>query len=181
MIKRFFLIFLAIVNAPNTFGQCLCGKLEIQKYVADLNFEEDKSNYELQFLEKPTWVPDLKRVLGRKAFSNNTLNLVVPTHQGINKLVIRLKNTITKSSMYLTLTNIIYDNDYFVEIEQYSSGKYLFDWKKINRCQSKNRTINIVDCEGMKFQQLELIEEKPILGNFNHNKIKVANLSSFKY
>ena len=179
MKKILLIIFLIILNLPNSYGQCLCGKFEIQINFDDLNFSNGNSNYELNFFEKPNFIHYPGGLLKKNAFSKDTLKVVLPTNSGIQKLVIQLKNIVTKSTMNLTITNMTYDNDYFIDFGKYLEGNYLFDWNRINKCQSKNKNTKIVECEGMEFEQLVLLSEKPMSGSFNHNKISVYNSNSF--
>lgn len=175
------IICIFILYTSNIYAQCLCGKLEIQICLDDLNFTNGNSNYELKILEKPTWFTKSGGTLKNSAFSNDTLKIVIPTESGIQKLILQLKNTTTKASMEFTILNMQYDNDYFIDLGHFTSGNYTFDWTKINTCQSKNKTQKIVDCDEMVFQQLVLLSEKPMTGNFNHNKIRVVDLNSFLY
>ena len=78
--------------------------------------------------------------------------------------------------MQITILNMIYDNDYLIDLSKFTSGNYIFDWKKIDACQAHNKTSRIVECEGMKFIQLDL-QTKNV--NFNNNKIKVQDLEYF--
>lgn len=179
MKKIHLILLISIFNFSVSNGQCLCGKLEIQICFDDLIFSNGNSNYELSFLEKPKFIHHTTGILKENAFSKDTLKIILPTENGIQKLVIQLKNTLTKSSMNLTIKSMYYDNDYFIDIGNYVEGHYIFDWQKINRCQSQNKTTKIVDCEGMEFKQLLLLSEKTLIGDFNHNKIKVLKLNSF--
>ena len=147
-----------------------------------MNFSNGNSNYELNFLEKPNFIHYPEGLLKEKAFSNDTLKVALPTNGGIQKLVIQIKDVVTKSTMNLTITNMTYDNDYFIDVGNYESGNYIFNWKNIDKCHSINKDRKlVVDCEGMEFEQLLLTSEKSMIGSFNHNKIKITDVNSFAY
>jgi len=179
--KKIVLLLIFLLNFTNSFGQCLCGKFEIQIYFDDLVFLNGNSNYELKFLEKPKSIHYTSGRLKETVFSKDTLKISLSTDAGIQKLVIQLKNIHSKSTMNLAITNMTYDNYYFIDVGNYIKGNYRFNWDIINKCQSENKTNKSVNCNGIKFKQLELLSMKEINSGFNHNKIKVADINSFLY
>jgi hypothetical protein len=173
---HYIIIIVIILFGLNSYGQCLCGNIQLQMSIDDLSFRNDSSNYELIIIEKPERLSFDSRILNKSYFSNDTLNLNFSTGTGIKKLKIELKNKINASSMQLTILNMAYDNNYFIDLSKFISGNYIFDWEKIDACQTQNKTSRIVECQGMKFVQLDLQSEGLI---FNHNKIKPLLLENF--
>ncbi len=178
MKKAYYTIISILLLAINSYGQCLCGYLQLQIHIDDLNFKGDNSNYEFIPIENPkkSLANSRTRSLKKSDFTNDTLNLYFSTGAGIKKLKIEIKNKHKASSMQLTLLNMTYDNAYFIDLTSYIPDDYIFDWNKINACQSQNKTSRIVECEGMAFIQLNLQTKN---SNFNNNIIKVVDLEYF--
>jgi len=169
-------IIIFLLFSLNSYGQCLCGNIQLKIPIDDLSYKNDNSNYELIVIEKPERFSYDSKILNKSYFSNDTLNLNFSTGFGINKLKIELKNRVNATSMQITLLNMTYDNDYLIDLSKFISGNYTFDWKKIDACQSQNKTSQIVECQEMIFLQLDL-QTKNL--NFNNNKIKVPDLNYF--
>lgn len=169
-------IFTTFLFSLSSYGQCLCGEIELKVCIDDLSFKNDNSNYELKLIEKPKFLSLHSKTLTKKYFSQDTLKLTFRTGPGINKLKIELKNNKNASSMQITILNMIYDNDYFIDLSKFTSGNYSFDWEKINACQTLNRTSKLVECEDIEFIQLNLGTKN---SKFNINKIKVQDLKCF--
>lgn len=178
MKKAFYITILIIFSFGSiSYSQCLCGDAELKVLINDLSFENENSNYELIVIEKPKKIAFDTKILTKRYFSRDTLKLKFGTGAGINKLKIELKNKTNASSMRITILNMTYDNDYYIDLSQFTSGDYIFNWEKIDSCQSLHRTSTIVECKGMKFAQINLQKTN---SRFNNNEIKVLDLKYFR-
>lgn len=173
------LIVLVATNV-SLFSQCLCAFVKFTIVLEDLYFTSDSSNYSIETTIMYPGNPSeySRRITKKSHLEKDTLFFQFPTGGGINTLQFLIKNHTAETEMVITVLNMRYDNPYFIDLGRFTQGSYLFDWRKINQCQGQNPLDNIVDCENMKFYQLQLKDDAG--SSFNHNKIKPFCLEYFK-
>ena len=166
----------------NLYSQCMCGKIKFRLILTDLEFKNDETNYLIKTIVAPNFLSDEKGKKFKKSeISGDTVNFQFSTHGGIDTLTFSIKNLTTKTEMLITVLNMTYDNPYFIDLTIFSSGHFFFDWRKIDKCQKENLTTELIECDGIKFYQLQLVNKKDINWNvgFVHNKIRPFDIYLF--
>jgi hypothetical protein len=181
--RSLIIIVVFAITSGNLFSQCLCSEIKFQLILSDLKFKKNSSNYSTKIITAPDFLKMEKwKKIKKMEINGDTLNFQFRTQGGIDTLTFTIINNKTNDEMIITVINMTYDNPYFIDLTTFSSGHYFFDWQKINKCQKEKPTIEFINCDGMKFYQLQLKTEKEIslLGNFVHNKIKPYDLKQFE-
>jgi len=178
--RKLILIFAFAITSSNLFSQCFCSEIKFQLILPDLKL---KKNYSIKTIVAPNFTKiENWRNIKKVEIKGDTLNFQFMTGGGIDTLIFAIRNNKTNAEMIITIINMTYDNPYFINLIRFSSGHYFFDWQKIDKCQKENLTNELIDCDGMKFYQLQLktAKEFSLPGSFVHNKIKPYNLKYFE-
>lgn len=168
-------ILLILINS-SLFSQCLCGKLELRIQLKNLEIIDDLSNHSIKIVNSQKFYgTEYYYKISSMNLMKDTLIYFFPTENGIDTMIVMIINDDTKEKMAISFLNMTYDNPYFIDLGIFHPGNYVFDWEKIDKCQTNNPSHTIIECDDMKFFQLQLKD-----GYFNHNRIKPYNLEYFK-
>lgn len=180
--KRTIIIFVVLaIIISNMFSQCLCSEVKFRLILSNLEYRKDVSNYSIKTIAAPDFIKiDTWRNFNKTEIKGDTLNLEFKTGGGIDTLIFIIRDNKTNGKMIITVVNMTYDNPYFIDLTTFSCGDYFFDWQKINKCQEENKTIKFIECEEMKFYQLQMETEKEYTLPFVHNRIRPYTLKFFE-
>ena len=154
-------------------AQCFCGRMRFRVVLDSLCFIGDSANYSFETTIVGSWrrlptnyiMPNIQ-INKESNIKKDTLSFQFGTGSGRDTLQFVIKNHTTNAEMIITVLYMTHDNLYFIDLGHFTQGNYLFDWDKIDRCQTENPADNIVECDGMKFYQLQLKNGD----YFNHNE-----------
>jgi hypothetical protein len=91
----------------------------------------------------------------RAKINGDTINIIFSTGPGIDTLEFALIDNFTKAEMIITATRIEPDHTNYIDLISFSPGRFVFDMKKIEKCQRENINEVLIECEGLKFYQLQ--------------------------
>lgn len=172
-------VFLFLLANSFIYSQCLCGDMKFK-----LNFDDDASSYSIKTTKAPNFaLIENWRNFNEQESNGKSVNFQFNTKGGIDSLLFVVRNNKTNKIMKVNVLNLGPDHEYLIDLTDFTEGHFLFDWKKINLCQRKFRTTELVECENIKFYQLQIITEEELKETSNlyiRNKIKPFSLEYFK-
>ncbi|TDO95000.1 hypothetical protein [Flavobacterium sp. 245] len=179
--KKYNHLFVILFLLTNSFSysQCLCAEIKFK-----LSLDDNASSYSI----KTTHAPNFALIENWRDFNEHesngkSVNFEFDTKGGIDSLIFVIRNNKTNKTMKVNALHLGPDHEYLIDLTEFTEGDFLFDWKKINQCQRKFRNTELIECEKIKFYQLQIITEKELKETSNfyiRNKIKPFNLEYFR-
>lgn len=157
---------------------CPCNDIQFQLILPNVKLKKDSANYAIKMIGdyfNRANVGGRWRNFEKAEIKKNVLRFALDTKSGVDTLKFVIRNDRTNAEMIITVTNIIFDTAYFIDLTKFSPGHYFIDWQKIDTCQRENPCTELIDCDGMKFYQVQ--EEE---ASFFCNKIKLYDLEGFR-
>lgn len=176
MIRSLILLIFCLFSGSGIYAQCFCADMKFKVYLP-----QTTKGYGFRIVQAPKFVFRTGTDTFYTERKGDTVAFQFGTGGGIDTLVFAIENKQTKKTMHISVLNMHYDIPYFIALPKFAEGQYVFDWEKIDRCQQANRKTILVNCEGLKFYQLQLVDEtsKSWPQSFVHNSIKPYDLSYF--